>query len=129
MTHGQSDSMPNVSTPIVVEGPEQITALDAALTQLLKEDVDSKYLQLSPALRVALRDEWFRMRGKINRLNRNLTAICTELDYLLATIQDDSPAIVEEPDDEVYTPRIDKLWVDAFYQELPIALYSEEAGQ
>lgn len=125
MTHRQTDDI-DISTPIIVEGPKRIEALDAALAQLLRDDIDSKFLHLSSAPWAALRDEWFRMSGEIKRLHRNLINICTELDYLLAAIQDDSPAIVEEPDSEVYMPRIDKLWVDAFYQELPIALYIQQ---
>jgi hypothetical protein len=62
MTHGQTDDI-NISTPIIVERPEQITALQAFEAQLLRTDANSKYLHVSPAPREAGRVEWLRLQA------------------------------------------------------------------
>ena len=67
MPHGQTDDI-NISTPIIVERPEQITALQAFEAQLLRTDATSKYLHVSPALREAGRVGWLKMLTKIERL-------------------------------------------------------------
>ena len=66
MTHGQSDTIPG-QRPIVVPGPEPITPLQAFEAHLLRTDVTSKYLHVSPALRQAGREEWLEMMTKIER--------------------------------------------------------------
>jgi len=69
MTHGQTDDIPDINQPIiVVDGPEQISYLQAFEAQLLRTDTSSKYLHVSPALRGAGRDEWLEMLTKIERL-------------------------------------------------------------
>ena len=64
MPHGQSDTIPG-RRPIVVPGPEPITPLQAFEAHLLRADVDSKYLHVSPALRQAGREEWLEMKAEI----------------------------------------------------------------
>ena len=103
MTHGQTDM-------------NEYEALDIYDNEIapLEQMVDT------------LEDENRCLRIDRDNLRRSLISICTELDYLLAAIQDDMPNIVEEPDTEVYSPRLNKVWIDAFFQELPIIQYSKE---
>jgi len=59
MTHNIS----NINVPKIVDGPEQITVLEAFKAHLLKKGTDSKYLHVSPTLRKAGRAEWLRLEA------------------------------------------------------------------
>ena len=56
-------------------------------------------------------------------LKKHLEKVCTEIDYLLAKIQDSE--VGNDTNGLTYCADLDVLWVDGFYQELPITRYSK----
>ena len=75
MTHGQSDTIPDVSTPIIVAGPEPITPLAAALAAL-NADITSKPLYLEAAPHAALRDYVAELEAEIKEFQNDLDERC-----------------------------------------------------